>query len=92
MKKLILLSCMIAALTGCNHVAEEIDVRISLDKNTHQIMTEAPVEGHDFVENSLYYPRVKRLSDGALLLCFMNHHFGWDIYTRRSEDNGYCHA
>ena len=88
MKRYIMFICMVAALVGCNHANDEIDVRISLDKNTHQIMTEAPVEGHDFVENSLYYPRVKRLSDGALLLCFMNHHFGWDIYTRRSEDNG----
>ena len=79
---------MVAVLCGCNHVSDEVGVRISLDRSTHQIMTEAPVEGHDFVEKSLYYPRVKRLSDGALLLCFMNHHFGWDIYTRRSEDNG----
>lgn len=79
---------MAVVFIGCCRTEKEIDVRISLDKSTHQIMTEAPVEGHDFVESSLYYPRVKRLSDGALLLCFMNHHFGWDIYTRRSEDNG----
>lgn len=67
---------------------DEIDVRISLDYNTHSEMTESPVEGTDFTERNLYYPRVKRLSDGALLLCFMNDHFGWDIYTRRSEDDG----
>lgn len=39
-------------------------------------------------EPNLYYPRVKQLSDGSLLLCFMNDHFGWDIYVSRSEDGG----
>lgn len=78
----------VAALIGCSRKNDEIGVRISLDYNTHYTMDESPVEGYDFIEKNLYYPRIKRLSDGALLLSFMNDHFGWDLYTRRSEDNG----
>lgn len=51
-------------------------------------MKSVNVQNAGFVEENLYYPRIKRLSGGALLMSFENDHFGWDIYVRRSEDNG----
>ena len=66
----------------------ESNVRISWDYNTYQEMANVNVENKGFVEQELHYPRVKRLSDGTLLMTFNNHHYGWNIYVRRSEDNG----
>lgn len=63
------------------------DVRISWDRSTYVEMTSVNVDG-GFVEENLYYPRIKRLSNGTLLMSFENDHFGWDIYVRRSSDNG----
>ena len=51
-------------------------------------MKSVNVQNAGFVEENLYYPRIKRLTDGSLLMSFENDHFGWDIYVRRSEDNG----
>ncbi len=83
------MAAAVAFVCGCSTAVEdEIPVRISLDWNTHQELTRMPVQDQGFTETNLYYPRVKRLSDGALLLCFMNDHFGWDLYTSRSEDGG----
>lgn len=64
------------------------NVRISWDYNTYSEITSIEVENEDYTEMNLYYPRVKRLSDGSLLFSFSNDHYGWDIYTSRSEDNG----
>ena len=73
----------------CRHGGHgDIDVRISLDGNSHRIISEVPVEGEDEMETNLYYPRVKRLSDGSLLLSFMNDFYGWDLYVMRSVDDG----
>lgn len=64
------------------------NVRISWDKSTYLEMTSVNVPYANFVEENLYYPRIKRLSNGSLLMTFENDHFGWDIYSRRSFDNG----
>lgn len=67
----------------------ERDVRISWDYNSFQELSNINVSNKEgYVEKELHYPRVKRLSDGSLLLTFNNHHFGWNIYAMRSEDNG----
>lgn len=64
-------------------------VRIAWDKSTYQEMSSAPVCNADYsIEPNLYYPRAKHLSDGSILLTFMNDHFGFDIYTRKSKDGG----
>ena len=76
-------------LSGCTRERNgEVAARISLEYSTHRQLTEMRVQGRDATEPNLYYPRVKQLSDGSLLLCFMNDHFGWDIYVSRSEDGG----
>lgn len=64
------------------------DVRISWDYNTYQEMTNVLVANKGFVEKEVHYPRIKRLSNGTLLMTFNNHHYGWNIYVRRSKDNG----
>lgn len=51
-------------------------------------MTSAAVENKGYTEQELHYPRIKALSDGTLLMTFMNDHFGWDAFVRRSEDGG----
>ncbi len=67
---------------------QETNVRISWDYNTYQEMSSVNVANKGFVEQELHYPRIKRLSDGSLLMTFNNNHYGWNIYVRRSEDNG----
>lgn len=64
------------------------DVRISWDKSSFVEMSEVNVANAGYVEHTLYYPRVRQLSDGSLLMSFMNHKFGWDIYVRKSYDGG----
>lgn len=66
----------------------ECDVRIAWDYDTLQEMTDVWVADKDFNETDLHYPRIKRLSDGSLMMTFSNHHYGWNVYVRRSEDNG----
>jgi hypothetical protein len=51
-------------------------------------MIEVNVQNKGFIEKNFYYPRIKRLSNGSLLMSFSNHHYGWNIYVRRSDDNG----
>ena len=68
--------------------AAECDVRIAWDRGTFQEMTSVPVENKGYTEQELHYPRIKALSDGTLLMTFMNDHFGWDAFVRRSEDGG----
>ncbi|WP_461533954.1 sialidase family protein [Sinomicrobium sp.] len=64
------------------------NVRIAWDRSTYQEMSSVDVGNKDFTEQNLYYSRIKKLSDGTLLMSFSNDHFGWDIYVRRSTDNG----
>lgn len=63
-------------------------VRISWDGSSFSRITNAYVANKGYVETDFYYPRIKRLSDGALLMSFMNHHYGWNAYAMRSEDDG----
>ena len=90
MKKitLFLFSATAAIMASCvtSKVPDE-GVRISWDKSTYCQITEMPLSDGT-VESNLYYPRVKRLPDGALLLTFMNDHLGWEIFATRSEDDG----
>lgn len=65
------------------------DVRIAWDNTTFQVMDSVAVSNADYtMEPNLCYPRAKHLSDGSILFCFMNDHYGWDIYTRKSYDGG----
>lgn len=66
----------------------DTDVRISWDYNTFTEMNSVNVSNADYVEANLCYPRIKRLSDGSLLMSFMDMHYGPNIYVRRSEDDG----
>ena len=86
----LLLSSAVVLVASCGREAwqEGSDVRISWDRSTFTEMTSVNVANAGFVEENLYYPRIKRLSDGALLMSFENDHFGWDVYVRRSEDDG----
>ena len=84
---------------GCGKQQAEApfnDVRVSWDRSTYCEHTSAYVSSCSeevgtitpYTEENLYYPRIKRLSDGSLLMSFENDHLGWDLYTRRSEDDG----
>lgn len=64
------------------------NVRISWDYNTFQEMKSVKVENKEYVEENLYYPRVKKLSNEMLFMTFMNDHLGWDAFVRQSEDGG----
>lgn len=64
------------------------NVRISWDYNTYQEMKLVEVENKGYLEKNLYYPRIKKLSNGRLLMSFMNDHFGWDAFVRHSDDEG----
>lgn len=94
MKRFILTTILpIACCAGgcskpCSPPAEACDVRIAWDHGTFREMTSAAVENKGYVERELHYPRIKALSDGTLLMSFMNDHFGWDAFVRRSEDGG----
>ncbi len=94
MKKLITLTVLFmmgGAITGCcspSAGSDECTVRISWDNATYQEMTEVNVPDAGFVEKNLYYPRIKRLANGMLFMSFNNHHYGWNVYVRHSEDNG----
>ena len=79
---------LLSASCGRGEWPADNDVRISWDRSTFTEMKSVNVQNAGFVEENLYYPRIKRLSGGALLMSFENDHFGWDIYVRRSEDNG----
>ena len=64
------------------------DVRIAWEYDTYLEIPEIRVANKDFTETELHYPRVKRLSDGSLMLTFSNHHYGWNIYVAHSLDDG----
>ena len=62
-------------LSGCTREGNgEVAARISLEYSTHRQLAEMRVQGRDTTEPNLYYPRVKQLRDGSLLLSFMNDH------------------
>lgn len=85
---LVAIPVMAAKKKPVNNWKEDHTVRISWDKSSFQEITESYVSNKGYIERDLFYPRIKRLSDGALLLSYSNHHYGWDIYASRSEDNG----
>lgn len=62
-------------------------VRISWDKSSYQEVRDAYVSNLGYIEHDFYYPRAKRLSDSSILLSYSNHHYGFDIYACRSEDD-----
>ena len=80
----------IFSMISCTSVVHEsdIDVRISWDNNSLVEMESVNVANASYTEKTLYYTRVRQLSDGSLLMSFMNHKFGWDIYVRKSYDGG----
>lgn len=79
----------VVALSSCSNASDiqSDGVRISWDRSTHSVIDQMVLEDGS-VEPNLYYPRVKRLPDGALLLTFMNDHLGWELFATRSEDDG----
>ena len=89
MKKILCYLAAVALVCACCHSrGDGIDVRVSWDGASFTELTSFEVEGRDLVENNLYYPRIRTLSDGSMLMCFMNHKFGWDIYVTKSFDGG----
>ncbi|MDD2382194.1 MAG: sialidase family protein [Mariniphaga sp.] len=63
-------------------------VRVSWDYNSYFEQTEVKVVNKDYIETECFYPRIKKLKDGSLLMVFMNHRVGYDIFVRKSYDNG----
>lgn len=64
------------------------EIRLSWDASTYQELTSMEIEGREQPENDLYYPRIRPLSDGSLMMSLMNHKFGWDVYVTKSWDGG----
>lgn len=83
----ILAASAVVLSSSCPRKDSSDGVRISWDRSTYRQITEMPL-ADGTVEHNLYYPRIKRLPDGALLLTFMNDHLGWEIFATRSEDGG----
>ena len=63
-------------------------VRLSWDKSTYSELASILLDNVGISQSYLIYPRVRRMSDGALLMSFMNHEVGFDIMTARSHDGG----
>jgi len=68
--------------------AQDANVRISWDYNTYFEQTSVHVANKGYTETECFYPRIKKLKDGSLLMVFMNNVVGFDIFTRKSFDNG----
>lgn len=68
--------------------SKEVNVRISWDKNSYHELREYKISGTSSYLKTAYYPRIKRLGDGSLLMVFMNGQLGNNIYTRKSIDDG----
>lgn len=93
MKKFIMSAVATASvLCAWGSVPEETrpegHVRIAWDRSSFQEMTSVWVSNEHYTETELHYPRIKELSDGTLLMSFMNDNYGWDVLVRRSEDGG----
>lgn len=94
MKRNIRIIIALSALTACSSGQDFVgldkgDVRLSWDESSFEEFTSTEVTGAPYTEEpDLYYPRIKKISDGSLLFCFENHHYGWDIYLKKSTDGG----
>lgn len=90
MKSKNIIIAAIAALCpiGAAAIAPTGDVRIAWDYSTMQEITSLPIENRGYIENNLIYPRIKRLSNGELMMSFMNNTYGWEPYVAISSDNG----
>ncbi|GHU67310.1 hypothetical protein FACS189413_01840 [Bacteroidia bacterium] len=84
-KKLLLLA--LAGFTFSTY-AQDANVRISWDYNSYLEQTSVNVVNKNYTETECFYPRIKQLNDGSLLMVFMNHRVGFDIFIRKSYDNG----
>ena len=88
MKRIVIALAAALMLCGCCHRVQNPAVRVSWDGASYTELTSFEVEGRGFTEDNLYYPRIRSLSDGSLMMTFMNHKFGWDIYVTKSHDGG----
>lgn len=79
--------CASAQKSACTTPGAQGDVRISWDASTYSPLTEITLKDGTLQKN-LYYPRIKALSDGSLLLSFMDDHYGWNSYVAKSYDGG----
>lgn len=68
--------------------AQDANVRISWDKNSYTELQSYLIIESNTTSKTAYYPRIKRLADSSLLMVFMNAQTGYNIYTRRSVDDG----
>ena len=78
---------MVAACAHTDNSAVEDDVRLSWDSSTYQELSSLTLTDGT-VSPDLYYPRVKRLSDGSLLMSYMDDHYGWNSFVAKSYDDG----
>ena len=76
-----------AACANSSGSATGDDVRISWDGSTYQELSRLTLTDGT-VSPDLYYPRVKRLSDGSLLMSYMDDHYGWNSFVAKSYDEG----
>jgi len=67
---------------------QDVNIRISWDKNSYQELRSYYVTEINTTSKTAYYPRIKRLGNGALLMVFMNSQYGYNIFTRKSYDDG----
>ncbi len=81
-----LIACLICL---CSEIllSQEVNVRISWDRNSYQELTSYLVPEISTTLRTAYYPRIKRLGNGSLLMVFMNAQYGYNIYTRKSYDD-----
>ena len=68
--------------------SQPVDVRIGWNYRTYQELRSYTVKTNNTIVKSAHYPRIKRLSGGDLLMIYMDGKFGWNIYARKSKDDG----
>lgn len=86
--KKVLLIIFLCYASLANTYSQDPNVRISWDYNTYWEQTSFNVKNKSYTETECFYPRIKKLKDGSLLMVFMNNRVGFDIFTRKSIDNG----
>ena len=74
-------------LVSCAGGEDADGVRISWDGSTYQELSSLTLSDGTPSPN-LYYPRVKALSDGTLLMSYMDDHYGWNTFVAKSSDGG----
>lgn len=85
----IIISALAAAIpAGTAAAVPSGDVRVAWDHSTMRDITSIAVDNRGYVENNLIYPRIKRMSNGQLMMSFMNNTYGWEPYVALSDDNG----